>query len=107
MTKTSLGKISGGNFSLKWLGWRVIFCGKLLKKGHRRISDGEWENFGWRMGKFRVEKHLFESNCLKKRSSEIWRSGKCYLKKPTYLHTYRQYEVFTYNSTLILLIIFI
>jgi len=27
----------------------------MTKKGHRKISGGEWENLGWRMGNFRVE----------------------------------------------------
>jgi len=29
------------------------FCG-----GHHKISGGEWEHFGWIMGKFRVEKRF-------------------------------------------------
>ena len=77
MTKEVFGKISGGHFSLKWLGWRVIFFGILLKKvigkfrvESLKISGGDWK-------KFRVEKHFFGGECLKK-SSEICRTGKCH-----------------------------
>jgi len=27
-----------------------------------KISGGEWENFGWRMGKFQAGNHLWEVN---------------------------------------------
>src|SRR6218665_36459 len=52
----------------------------MTKKTHRKILGGEWENFGWRMGKFWVENgkiwgrewenfqwsNIFGGECLKK-----------------------------------------
>jgi len=38
----------------------------MTKKDHRKISGREWENFGWRIGKFWLEKPFRRANVLKR-----------------------------------------
>jgi len=53
----------------------------MTKKSHRKILGGEWENFGWRMGNFLVEKHYREGDCLRKGRRKFDVPGNVILQK--------------------------